>query len=151
MLRYCDICNNDSEFLAMTGLTVEEFQHLLPYFRDCFDDHLQTHTIAGDERLNRRYAAYRNRTFARPEDMFLFILVYFKQYPTQTLLGRLFGMQQPQANRWIHLLHPILNAALDRADCRPERAEIVQSSAETADDPREQPIPLVSMTGASDP
>ena len=151
MLSYCDICNNDSEFLAMTGLTVEEFQHLLPYFRDCFDEHLQTHTITGDERQNRRYSPYRNRTFATPEDMLLFILVYFKQYPTQTLLGRLFGMQQPQANRWIHLLHPILNAALERAGCRPERADIVQIAAETDDAPMEQDIPLLSMMGANDP
>ena len=151
MLRYCDICNNDSEFLAMTGLTVEEFQNLVPFFHDCFDEHLQTHTIAGDERQNRRYSSYRNRTFATSEDMLLFILVYFKQYPTQTLLGRLFGMQQPQANRWIHLLHPILNAALERAGCRPARADIVQISAEIDDDTMEQQIPLLSMTGASDP
>ncbi len=150
MLRYSDICNDEREFLAMTGLTVDEFNAVLPYFRDCFEEHLQTNTIDGYERQNRRYSLYRNRTFPTSADMLLFILVYFKQYPTQTLLGRLFGMKQPQANRWIHLLHPILNTALARVGCRPERMERVSISAETDDKVTEKAAPLLSMTAVSD-
>ena len=149
MLRYCDISTNDIEFLAMTGMTMQEFHRLLPFFGACFDAHLQTYTITGYERQNRRYSSYRNRTFSTMEDMLLFILVYLKQYPTQTLLGRLFGMKQPQANRWIHLLHPIMNCALERAGCRPERSEIVQMSTDIDDDIPEKDIPLLSMTDVS--
>ncbi len=150
MLRYHDIHDNDTEFLAMTGLTVHEFNQLLPFFHACFEEHLQTNTIDGYERQNRRYTAYRNRTFPTSEDMLLFILVYVKQYPTQTLLGRLFSMKQPQANRWIHLLHPILNDALECAGCRPERTELVPISAETDDGASEKDAPLLSMTAVSD-
>ena len=42
----------------------------------------------------------------------LFILVYFRLYPTQEVLGFLFGFGQPQANYWVHWLTLILNAAL---------------------------------------
>jgi Helix-turn-helix of DDE superfamily endonuclease len=151
MLRYCDICNDEGEFLAMTGLTVHEFNQLLPDFHDCFEAHLQMNTIDGYERQHRRYSPYRNRTFPMIEDMLLFILVCVKQYPTQTLLGRLFGMKQPQANRWIHLLHPILNCALERAGCRPERAALVQLSVEADDTTTEKDIPLLSIMAVSDP
>ena len=146
MLRYSAICTDDREFLAMTGMTVHEFNELLPYFHDCFDVYLQTTTIDGYEREYRRYTPYRNRTFQTPADMLLFILIYLKQYPTQTMLGRLFGMKQPHANRWIHLVHPVLNGALERAGCRPERTDIVQNSAETDDDTLEQDTPLLFMT-----
>ncbi len=148
-MRYSDICNDDTEFLAMTGLTVHEFNELLPYFQACLEEQLRTKTIDGYERHYRRYTPYRNRTFQTSADMLVFILVYLKQYPTQTLLGRLFGMKQPQANRWIHLLHPVVNCALERAKCRPERADIVQVPTEINNDTCEEDIPLLSMTAVS--
>jgi hypothetical protein len=46
------------------------------------------------------------------EDQLVFILFYFRNYPTQDLLGVLYGMSQPWANKWIHRLTPIVNAAL---------------------------------------
>jgi hypothetical protein len=45
-------------------------------------------------------------------DKLLFILVYFRVYPVQTVQGFLFGMGQPQANEWIGRLSPVLRAAL---------------------------------------
>ncbi len=150
MLRYCDICNDEQEFLAMTGLTVREFTGLLPYFQQCFEAHLHTTTIDGYERQSRRYSPYRNRTFSTTEDMLLFILVYCKQYPTQTLLGCLFGMKHPQANRWIHLLQPILKDALECAGCRPERTDVMQLSANPHTPTTEDAPPLLSMMAVID-
>lgn len=37
---------------------------------------------------------------------------YFRLYPTQEVLGFLFGLRQPQANFWVHRLTSVLNAAL---------------------------------------
>ncbi len=65
------------------------------------------------------------------------------------MLGRLFGMQQPHANRWIHLMHPVVNCALERAGYRPERADIVEISAETNDDTLDENIPFLSMMGVN--
>jgi hypothetical protein len=44
--------------------------------------------------------------------MLLFTLIYLRKAMTQDVLGELFGMSQPFANRWIHLLLPILNQTL---------------------------------------
>jgi hypothetical protein len=46
------------------------------------------------------------------EDKLVFILFYFKCYPVQTVQGYFFGMEQSQANEWVHRLTPILNRAL---------------------------------------
>jgi hypothetical protein len=42
----------------------------------------------------------------------LFILVYQKTHPLQTMHGLHFGLSQPQAHYWIHHLLPVLQRAL---------------------------------------
>lgn len=79
------------------------------------------HTLEGKRRTKRKYSTYKNSPLPTIEDKLLFILVYLKQAATQELHGTLFGMSQPKANKWIHLLHPLLNRALTAADELPVR------------------------------
>ena len=72
-------------------------------------------TLEGKPRQHRTYIAYKNSTFPTMEDMLLFILTYMKTYPLQQTQAHLFGIQQSQANQWIHLLSPLVKQAL--ADC----------------------------------
>lgn len=122
MLRYQNIVENESQLLALTSLTRAEFEHLVPHFAASFADVLQTQTVEGLARIGRAYTNYRNSPLPTIEDKLLFILVYLKQYPTQTVQGQLFGLSQSNANKWIHLLHPVLNHALARADHLPSRS-----------------------------
>ena len=55
------------------------------------------------------------------EDKLLFILVYQKTNPLQTMHGLHFGLSQPQTNYWIHRLLPVLRWALAALDMAPER------------------------------
>ena len=73
---------------------------------------MKVKTIDDKLRLQRRYADYRNSPLPTIEDKLLFILVYLKQGTIQEVHASLFGMHQPDANQWIHLLHPILNQTL---------------------------------------
>jgi hypothetical protein len=57
----------------------------------------------------------------RLESKLLFILFYFRQYPTQAVQGFLFGMAQAQAHEWIHRLSSVLNVALGYEKQLPER------------------------------
>ena len=43
-----------------------------------------------------------------------FILMYCQLYPLQEVMGLLFGFHQPEANRWVHRLTPVLEKALAR-------------------------------------
>ena len=121
MTSYVQLCQTPRKFLAMTGYTQEEFEALLPAFKKRFSDRVDNQTLEGKPRRKRRYSTYKNSPLPTMEDKLLFILIYLKQATTQDVLGELFGMQQPVANKWIHRLFPILNAALADLDELPAR------------------------------
>lgn len=121
MITYTELSQNPTRFLALTGYTVEEFQALLPHFQARFEQHMQTHTVKGKPRQNRLYTTYRNSPLLTIQDKLLFILSYLKQNATQELHAACFGLHQPDANTWIHLLHPPLNQALGDLGTLPVR------------------------------
>jgi hypothetical protein len=55
------------------------------------------------------------------EDKLLFILVYQKTNPLQTMHGLHFGLSQPQSNSWMHRLLPVLRRAFAALGMAPER------------------------------
>lgn len=139
MLRYNQIAENEANLLALTGLTRHEFDSLLPVFQTSFETHLHVQTMEGLDRIGRTYTTYRNSPLPTTEDKLLFILVYLKQAPTQVLHGQLFGLSQSNANKWIHLLHAVLNHALAAHGCHPARTASIRSAdggeATAPDDP----------------
>jgi hypothetical protein len=121
MLSYNELSGNPVKFLALTGYTVEEFLAILPHFRSQFEAAMKAKTLDDKPRFKRRYTDYRNSPLPTIEDKLLFILVYLKQGTIQEVHASLFGMYQPDANQWIHLLHPILNQTLSELDELPVR------------------------------
>lgn len=132
MLRYEQIAHNETPLLALTGLTRQEFHDLVPVFQASFESVVHEQTLDGLARIGRAYTTYRNSPLPTTEDKLLFILVYLKQAPTQTLHGQLFGLSQSNANTWIHLLHRVLNHALATEDCLPARTARIQEHADGA-------------------
>lgn len=122
MLTYTQLKDKPKEFLAATSLTLEEFERLLPVFTK----HLASlspsseHTRNGQVR-KRRVGGGRKEKLASAEDKLLFILVYQKTYPLQTMHGLQFGMSQSRANYWIHALLPVLQQSLKELGMMPER------------------------------
>ena len=112
MPSYEDVIQRAGSLRAMTGLTEPEFTALLPHVEHALAAYLQNRTIDGQPRTSRRYSAYGNCPLPTVEDKLLFILTYLKQNPIQEVQGQLFGMSQSNANKWIHVLHPVLNQAL---------------------------------------
>lgn len=121
MIRYETLSKYSRKFLAMTGYTVEEFEALLAHFQVEFEKHVTVYRLDGKKRTNRRYSEYKNSPLPSIEDKLLFILIYLKQGSLQEAQATLFGMHQPDANRWIHLLHRLLNRALARVGELPAR------------------------------
>ena len=115
MLRYDDLIKNPRRFLALTGYTLEEFRALLSFFHVRFQAYVSRFTLEGKPRQHQTYSTYKNSTLPSLEDKLLFILSYMKTYPLQQSHAQLFGMQQSQANQWIHFLLPLVKASL--ADC----------------------------------
>jgi Helix-turn-helix of DDE superfamily endonuclease/DDE superfamily endonuclease len=121
MMTYKELQHDRRKFLALTGLTLREFGLLLPTFAQAYEQlYRPDQTLAGQPR--RRFpGGGRKGVLDAPEQQLLFLLVYLKAYPVQTLLGELFGLSQSRVNYWIHRLLPILNEALDELGVRPER------------------------------
>jgi hypothetical protein len=152
MLRYENIAHKEKDLLAMTGYTRQEFMALLPPFQQSYDDYLRDRTIEGYERIGQLPKPYHNSPLPTIEDKLLFILVYLKQNPTQTLHGYLFGMSQSNTHKWIQLLHAVLNRTLARIGALPQRTMVI-ATADTADQEADttQAPPFSSTMARSDP
>jgi hypothetical protein len=119
MLTYTEVKKKPSRFLSMTGLTVAEFEALLPSFEQAWEADVEQRSAS--QARTRKVGGGRKPVLVNNEARLLFILVYFKLYPLQETQGLLFGLSQSQANEWIQRVTPILRAALGRKEILPER------------------------------
>jgi hypothetical protein len=111
-----------TEFLDVTSLTLDEFQQLVPPFEAAFHAHMAVWRLDGKPRTARQFAVYSNCPLPTPEDRLFFILASIKTYSLQVVQGRLFGMGQSKANQWIHVLLPVIRAALRTLGDAPARS-----------------------------
>jgi Helix-turn-helix of DDE superfamily endonuclease len=121
-LRFGDVATRPTELLDLTSLTGEEFVALAGPFEAAFQAHMAQWRFDGQPRQARRYTTYANCPLPTAEDRLLFILVYLKTYPLQVVQGRLFGLPQGKTNQWIHVLLPVLQAALRQLGDAPSRS-----------------------------
>ncbi len=140
-----------TEFLDFTSLTLDEFQQLVPPFEAAFQAHMAAWRLDGKPRTARRFTVYENCPLPTPEDRLFFLLTYLKTYSLQVVQGRLFGMGQSKANQWIHVLLPVLLAALRPLGDAPtrslaalaQRLGVAEADAATVVTPRaEEPAPM---------
>ncbi len=143
-MRYQDVAHKKQSLLALTSLTPDEFDALVPAFEACFLEAMRQTTIDGLPPSNRRYVAYKNSPLPTIEDKLLFILVHMKQNLTQEVQGRLFGMTQSVANKWLQLLRPVLQAALRQLEALPARDATVTPDPASAPSDR---APFFTMMG----
>ena len=137
MPTYTDLKNNPRQFLAVTSLTVAEFDRLLPMFREVYDSHYPASRTQSGQVRQRRVGGGRKSRLATVEDKLVFILMYQKTYPIQSVQGLAFGFSQPRANELIQELTPLLQEALKRLGYAPERDPTALSkSAATPTPPR---------------
>ena len=156
-VRFTELQSRPMEFLDFTSLTLDEFQQLVPPFETAFQTHMAVWQMDGKPRTARRFAVYKNCPLPTPEDQLLFILVYLKTYALQVVHGRLFGMVQGKANQWIHVLLPVLLAALRTLGAAParslsalaQRLGVSETAAATVVVPlEEEPAPVVPIPAA---
>lgn len=121
MLTYTTLQDRPREFLAATGLTHAEFARLLPAFATAHTAlYPPAKTLEGTPR-QRRVGGGATGALPQMEDKLLFLLVFQKTNPLQTMHGLQFDLSQPQTNYWIHHLLPVLQRALADLAMAPER------------------------------
>src|SRR5215204_5019921 len=119
-MKYEEARTKPRVFQQLTGLKIEEFDKLKGAFQK-----------ASEEEEPRESPAGRKAVLVTCEDKLFFILFYLRHYPTQEVLGFLFGISQGQANHWIHRLTPVVKEALGAENELPGRtAEDVEGLME---------------------
>ena len=118
-LNYEELESKPGILQSLTSLTSQEFEKLLVSFGVAWERFV-AETFQREDR-KRAYGAGRKPQLQKLSDKLLFILVYFRLYPTQAGQGFLFGMGQPQANEWVHRLTRVLNQTLGYEQQLPER------------------------------
>jgi hypothetical protein len=157
-LRYSNVKTKEREFVALTSLTVEEFEWLVPEWEKAFQAHMSKWRLDGKPRTKRSYTTYENCPLPTAEDRLLFVLSYVKGNPLQSNHGVLFGMVQGKTNRWLHTLLPVLRATFRNLGVAPARS--VQALAERLEGAiverdadshtPDTPLPLFAMTAQND-
>ena len=120
--RFAALQSRPMEFLDFTSVTLDEFQQLVPPFEAAFQARMAAWRMDGKPRTVRQFSVYKNCPLPTPEDRLFFILTYLKTYALQVVHRRLFGMVQGKANQWIHVLLPVLLAALRTLGDAPARS-----------------------------
>src|SRR5438132_8844546 len=157
-VRFIELQSRPTEFLDFTSVTLDEFQQLVPPFETAFQCRMAVWRMDGKPRTARRFTVYKNCPLPTPEDRLLFILTYVKTYALQVVQGRLFGMVQGKANQWIHVLLPVLLAALRTLGDAParsltalaQRLGVTVADAATVVTPlAEEPAPVAAASSAA--
>src|SRR5271167_861019 len=103
----------------LTGFTRAEFEDLALSFAQVWREHTRRNWLG--QKRERAQGGGPHGQLDTSQKKLLFILFYFRHYPVQELLGVLFGFNQPQANKWIMRLTPLLKRVLKRELLLPER------------------------------
>jgi hypothetical protein len=157
-LRFPDLQSRPTEFLDFTSLTLDEFQQLVPPFEAAFQARMAAWRLDGKPRTARRFTVYENCPLRTPEDRLLSILAYLKTYALHVVQGRLFGLGQSKAHQWIHVLLPVLLAALRALGDAPtrsltalaQRLGVAEADAATVVDALEEdPAPVTPVPAAA--
>jgi hypothetical protein len=119
-LNYQKLKNKSSLIKSATGLSLKEFDYLVPTFEQAWDKYISQYTFEGFVR-NRARKVRKNSTFKSTEDMLIFILYDYRHNPTQDFMGLHFELPQPKVAMWIKVLDPLLVKSLSKLKLTPQR------------------------------
>ena len=106
-LNYKTLKARSSLIKSATGLSLEEFDFLVPSFEKRWQKYITVYTFEGKKRQRTRKIRT-NSTFKSIEDMLIFILYDYRHNPTQDFMGLHFDLTQPKVAAWIKVLDPML-------------------------------------------
>src|SRR5215510_7176359 len=114
---------DERQMKALTGLSQDQFDHLLSVFSDLYQATQQKTYDAGIASGTRRRKPGGGCKGKLPTmaDKLLFTLYYYKTYPTFDVLGTQFEMARSKANENLHKLSPILYDTLVCLELMPYR------------------------------
>jgi Helix-turn-helix of DDE superfamily endonuclease len=120
MLSYERVKNKEHQFKSLVGMSVAEFEWLHNYYEAEWKAYITHFTVSGAVRI-RPHRVRKDGKLENTYDQLLFILHYLKSNALQEHHAASYGMNQPQANLWIHLIVMLLRKTLKNRGELPER------------------------------
>ena len=114
MGRYTELKQVRSQFLEITGVPVEEFDHYVAPFQVAYTQLFPPEKAVAGQPHRRWPGIGRDGALAQIEDKLLFIWMVQQGRYDRTEPGSSFGMGQMQTKRWISLLSPVLQLAFEK-------------------------------------
>src|SRR5712664_4748751 len=117
------LIRDDRQMKALTGLSQDQFDHLLPVFSDIYRaTQQQTYEEGVQSGTRRRHPGGGSKgKLPTMAEKLQFVLYYYKTYPTFDVLGTQFEMARSKAHENLHKLSPILHKTLVRLEMMPHR------------------------------
>ena len=114
---------DDRHMRSLTGLSQAQFDHILAAFAIVYQETQQEAYELGMAVGTRQRKPGGGAKGKLPtlSDKLLFVLYYYKTYPTFDVLGTQFEMGRSKANENLHKLSPILHKTLIRLEMMPHR------------------------------
>jgi hypothetical protein len=115
---------DDRQMRALTGLSEAEFEQLLITFAEVYQAERQARYEAAVQAGHRQRKAGggRKSKLSTMADKLLFVLYYYKDYPTFDVLGSKFDLARSKAHERLHELSPLLHETLVQLGMMPHRA-----------------------------
>ena len=114
---------DERQLKALTGLSQAQFDQLVPVFSERYTAKQQQayeEGVALGTRIRKPGGGAKGK-LATMADKLLFVLYYYKTYPTFDVLGTQFDMVRSKANENLHKLSAILHNTLVHAGMMPHR------------------------------
>src|SRR5215204_6344510 len=115
---------DDRQMRALTGVSLAQFEILVEAFTMTYQQRqwqaYQEGLAAGTR--SRRPGGGQKGALPTMDEKLLFVLSYFKVYPTFDVLGSQFNMSRSKANENLHRLVPVLYQTLVELEVMPARA-----------------------------
>lgn len=115
---------DERQMRALTGLSQAQFDQLLPTFREVYLAKRQAdykQAVQAGKR-QRKPGGGRKGQLPTLADKLLFVLYYYKVYPTFDVLGTQFKLARSKAHTQLYQLSPILQETLVRLEMMPHRS-----------------------------
>ena len=125
---------DDRQMKALTGLSQDQFHHLLSVFSDIYQAaQQQTYEegLTSRTRVRKPGGGFKGKLPTMAEKL-LFVLYYYKTYPTFDVLGTQFDMVRSKANENLHKLSPLLYDTLAHLGLMPYREFDTPEAMKTA-------------------
>jgi hypothetical protein len=115
---------DERQMKALTGLSFAEFERLLPSFTAVYEADRQTRYEQAWQagQRQRKPGGGRKSKLPTMADKLLFVLYYYKDYPTFDVLGAKFDLARSKAHERLYELSPLLHETLVRLEMMPQRA-----------------------------